>query len=196
MLPTMLKSPTVERLSACTRQPGSAVIRRPGALHWSALVTVGLLWGCAPPALDPSDTGAAQPSIEIRFPSSSETLHYCSTMIVVVDVLGFQLEPDALGDDAEAGHGHWHLLDGGVYVDSTGDPWTAVQGDLALADGRHFLTAELVNNDHQPLEPAVTSNLVEFDVVEEVDCVGGTTSDAADVAATAAAAAAAAVLAR
>ena len=113
------------------------------------------------------------------FPVSSESVDYCSTMIVVVRVSNFRLAPDALGDDPVDGEGHWHLMDSGVQLAATGDTWYPVPADEPLSAGRLFFTAELVDNNHQSFDPKIQSNLVEFNVADGPDCVGGAGPDAA-----------------
>ena len=159
---------------------GSPPDRSTGVVRPTPACLVALLaaTACAPPPLSASDTaGADAPAIEILFPTSDESVRYCSSLIVVVGVHGIELAPESLGGDPLAGQGHWHRLDGGTYVVSTGDPGAAVEGDLALADSRHFFSAELVGNDHQSFVPPVTSPLVEFEVQDGPGCVGGATAD-------------------
>jgi hypothetical protein len=142
--------------------------------------TVAFLGACDPPPYSGADSAAGAASIEMLFPEASETAEYCSTLIVVVGVGGVALAPDSVGADAVDGEGHWHLLDGGSHIGSTGDAWFTIDGSEALADGRHFFSAELVTNDHQSYSPKIESSLIEFEVLEGPDCLGGTTADDSD----------------
>lgn len=141
-----------------------------------APLPVILACACAPPP--PLDAGGT--SIEILFPASDESVVYCPELIVVVDVEGFTIDADAVGGENVEGEGHWHLLDSNAHLFTVTEEWVAVDGENALSPGRHFFTAELVNNDHQSLAEPVVSNLVEFNVADQEDCLGGVTMAAAD----------------
>lgn len=139
------------------------------------LLPAAFAFACAPPPL--LDEGG--PSIEILFPASDESVVYCPELIVVVDVEGFTLDADAIGGENVEGEGHWHLLDSNAHLLTSTEEWLAVDGEKALSSGRHFFTAELVSNDHQSLPEPVVSNLVEFNVADQDDCLGGVTQTAA-----------------
>lgn len=144
--------------------------------HPAAAGLLALMGGCAAPPWS-GDSGAPAAAIDLLFPVADEAVRYCSELIVVVDVQGIELTPEAVGGDPVDGQGHWHLLDNETYVVSTAETWAAVQGELALTDGRHFFRAELVQNDHQSFDPPVVSGLLEFEVAQQEDCVGGTTNE-------------------
>lgn len=139
----------------------------------SLAVPLAVLAACAPPPLV-EDGGTA---IEILFPASDESVVYCPELIVVVRIDGYELDPDSVGADAAEGSGHWHLLDSNAHIATVTDDWFVLEGELALSAGRHFFSAELVANDHQSLDPAVVSGLVEFNVDAVEGCVGGVTND-------------------
>lgn len=136
-----------------------------------ALVSL-MLAACAPPPLVEGEDLA----IEVLFPASDESVVYCPELIVVVRIDGYDLDPDSVGAEAVEGSGHWHLLDSNSHLATVTDHWFVIEGEQALTTGRHFFTAELVANDHQSLDPAVLSDLVEFNVDAVEGCVGGVTT--------------------
>lgn len=133
---------------------------------------LALLVACAPPPL----VGGDDPSVEILFPVSDESLVFCPEMIVVVAIEGYALDPDSVGGAPVEGSGHWHLLDSNAHLGTSTDEYFALEGKLALTAGRHFFTAELVTNDHQSLDIPIVSDLVEFNVDEVEGCLGGATT--------------------
>lgn len=130
--------------------------------------------GCAPPVLDEA------PTIDILFPYSSQVDTFCPTMVVVVDVTGFTLAPDSIDQDEVDGEGHWHLMVDGEYIGNSGDNYFLVDDTLALESGRsHALSAALRTNQHNELDPDITSGEIEI-IVDDVDgCLGGVGRDAA-----------------
>jgi hypothetical protein len=144
------------------------------SLRWAPLLALA---ACAPPPL--AEGGG--PAIEILFPASDESVVYCPELIVVVSIDGYELDPDSVGADPVEGEGHWHLMDSNANLATVTDHWFVIEGEQALSAGRHFFTAELVTNDHQSLDPAVVSALVEFNVDAVEGCVGGTTTATAEL---------------
>ena len=134
------------------------------------LATALALAACEPPPYDTAGDAAAEPSIRILFPESSTDHVYCSTFTVVVDVDNFVLSPDFNNGNVD-GEGHWHLMLGSELLAARAEEYAFLPEPFE--DGDYSLTAKLVANDHQPLDPEV-SWLTEL-TVDSTDegCLGG-----------------------
>ena len=106
---------------------------------------------------------AATPAIKIRHPTAAGSVIDTGTgqAIVAVEITGFDLDAASIGGANKAGAGHWHLLLDGKLVAPQGKIYTTLTG---LAQGQHTVKAELHNNDHSALSPAV-EDTVTFTVV-------------------------------
>lgn len=151
---------------------------------------------CAPPPLPTTEDTAkdsqepvdVSPSINILFPESGPEMIYCATFMVVVDIDNYDLNPDFYeGLDLVEGEGHWHLnipagLGGAVVA--SGEPYAFVDVTDALPDGGTYaFTAQLVDNQHAPLEGApvsVVEIVIDPNYDEDgdgmMDCIGGSGS--------------------
>lgn len=144
---------------------------RPGRAALLA-ATLGASSACAPPMLDDAI------SVEILFPISSQEVAYCPTLPVVVSAQGFDLSEEGIDQDPVEGQGHWHLEVNGEYLGNSGTSTFYLGPELALESGRsHALVAKLRTNDHQPLDPDVSSTEVEIRVEDSATCVGGVGPD-------------------
>ena len=120
-------------------------------------------------ALSLSGTGGQQtPQIMITQPSSGSTITG-NNVTVKVHVSNFDLV-DKLGQSNVAGQGHIHYFLDVQPPTTPGQPATTAQGTFVattntsytwtnLSPGQHTFAVELVNNDHTPLEPAVTASV-------------------------------------
>lgn len=104
----------------------------------------------------------------VTFSAPAEGSSFASTDIVtfIFDVDNFDLDEEAFGDEAEAGHGHIHLfLDEGETAVKTSTSAT-VDLDLStlvLTPGLHTFRAALFENDHTPVENA-TADVLEVTI--------------------------------
>lgn len=152
----------------------TSVLVSPGRVRLPPVLGLLALAGCAAPVLDDAS------SIEILFPASSTELTYCPTMPVVVEVDGFTLSPEGIDQAPVDGEGHWHLEVNGEYVGTTAEHTFLIDDSLALEPGRtHALVATLRTNQHEPLDPDVSSPEVEIFVDYTGDCLGGIGRDPA-----------------
>jgi hypothetical protein len=132
----------------------------------SATLALCLLAACEPPPI-PTDGETGDPSITVLFPESAAQgeVAYCPSLIVVVDISGYELDP-SFPDRDEENTGHWHIKDNDAYVTASGGNWLQID----LEPGEHRLTAVLASNTHDETE---YSDAVEI-FVEDIDgCVGG-----------------------
>ena len=81
---------------------------------------------------------------------------------VNVFVLGFVVDvnPRSVGTRPSPGSGHWHIYVNGKYSNYSIDPFKGFT-KANLRSGRTYkIYAELANNDHSSLKPAIRSNTV------------------------------------
>ncbi len=151
-----------------------AMSPQPSTVRWAATtLTCIAISACAPP---PAGDGAS--AVEILFPYSTQDDVFCPTMIVVVDVDGFTLSPEGIDGDEVDGEGHWHLLVNGEYITNSTYEYLVLDDSIALAPGRtHTMQATLRSNQHQELDPDVSSRVIEFQVEDSSDCLGGVMLD-------------------
>ena len=138
-------------------------------LRSPALVALLSAVACAPPVLpidtgNPVDTGkggddsaqsSSDPSIRIIYPVSSTTTVYCPSFFIVVDVDNFTIV-DIQDDPVDVeGEGHWHLKNDDTYVVAVDKEYLQVPTDKVFSTGTHYVSAQLAQNDHQPLDPNV-----------------------------------------
>jgi len=111
-------------------------------------------------------TVVGDPVITLLSPTGGDVEN---VFVVTVEVGNFELSDDVGGAVAE-GLGHWHLEIDGEYADLSTDTSLEVG---PLAPGQYTLRAQLVNNDHTYLEPAVYSQEVSITVLEpSIEIVG------------------------
>ena len=135
-------------------------------LQRPATLAVCLLAACEPPPI-PTEGLTGDPSITVLFPESAAqgVIDYCPSLIVVVEVSGYVLDP-TFPDRDEEGSGHWHIKDNDAYVTAAGGNWL----QMDLTPGEHRLTALLATNSHDETE---YSDAVEIFVEDVEGCVGG-----------------------
>ncbi|MGH2773433.1 MAG: DUF4399 domain-containing protein [Actinomycetota bacterium] len=148
-----------------------------------AAALLSLLVGCGQeqsPTMESTRTPGAQttddegeqgnPTLDIASPSDGTTVSP-GDVEVKLDVANFDVV-DKLGEAASAGEGHIHFyIDVDELPTEAGKP--AVTADTNtyhaaqetshtwknVAAGEHVLGAQLVNNDHTPLDPPVTAKV-------------------------------------
>lgn len=139
-------------------------------------VLLAVLTACPPPPLDSGTPAGPSGEIALLFPETNPDISYCPELTAYVAVSDFTLSPD-IGGAAVDGEGHWHLLrevqgcQQAVIAESSASFVELVDG-AALPTGNHSLTVELVDNQHQPLVPAVRFE-ANIRVDDSADCVGG-----------------------
>ena len=128
---------------------------------------LGLLLGCAPPALPElgSDQG---PSIGIVFPQSRSDITICPNFVVSVDIDGIEMVDFHDHADNVSGEGHWHLYIGDTYQNAFSDPWAEASVPEGVT-GPVIIRARLAENDHTESDIEAAAEIV----VGETDCVGG-----------------------
>lgn len=103
---------------------------------------------------------AGPPAIKQRYPAATQDV-MGPNVVVAVEITGFEIDPGAIGGANQPGKGHWHLLLDGRLVAPQGKIYTTLPN---VAPGQHTVKAELHNNDHSPLSPAVEDS-VTFNVI-------------------------------
>jgi hypothetical protein len=120
------------------------------------------------PALDPGAATLDGPSLRIVAPIDESTLP-AGSLLVQVWVQEFEVV-ERLGEEASAGEGHVHFYLNVEVPTEPGEPATTAEGTYhASADtvhtwedvepGTHTVSAQLVNNDHTPLDPPVVASV-------------------------------------
>ncbi len=140
------------------------------------------LGACAPPPYDPVDTGTDLGTyIDITWPPNEYQATGCVT--VVVDWGGITLTDPMVSPDSVDGQGHYHIAYENGYalctkpyclVGFSGPDGIAGTED-DLSEGVKELRAELVDNEHAPLEDEdgdVISDTVQV-VVTQGECTEG-----------------------
>ena len=130
----------------------------------SVITMTSLLAGCV------SNNGTSQtPTLTIMQPTNGATIAGTDLM-VTIQVSNFNIV-DMQGQPAVAGEGHVHYyLDydapttqGKPAVPPSGVTWQTIAATTYtfhnVSAGSHFVSVELVNNDHTPLNPAVTAKV-------------------------------------
>jgi len=97
---------------------------------------------------------AEAPTLTIVTPTAGQVV--TSTVTVRVLVTNFTLAPGAIGGANVAGQGHWHILLDGVFLQPVGTDSFTLTG---LTVGPHAIKAELHNNDHSAVSPAVEATV-------------------------------------
>lgn len=142
------------------------------ALTW----VVATLTACPPPPLDTSGETPDPGVIRMLFPETNPGLTYCPDLTVYISVDDFELSED-IGGERIPGEGHWHLLrevqgcQEAVIAESSRS-FVELVGAKQLPEGDHRLIVELVDNQHQPMEPPVRYE-ARVRVAADGDCVGG-----------------------
>ena len=146
-----------------------------GINGWPAVTKDMIIWPCGVGttpsmiALKLNGTPIPKtPSITISSPLNGATITGNSTT-VKVQVSNFDIV-DKLGQSNVNGQGHIHYFLDVTPPTTPGQPATTAQGTYVattdtsytwtnLSPGQHTFAVELVNNDHTPLEPAVTDSV-------------------------------------
>lgn len=97
---------------------------------------------------------ASSPTLTLLSPTEGQVI--TSTVGVRVQVTNFTLAPEAIGGANVAGQGHWHVLLDGVFLQPVGTDSFSLTG---LTVGSHAIKAELHNNDHSAVSPAVEATV-------------------------------------
>lgn len=137
---------------------------------------LAVLTACPPPPLDTGEAPADPGEIRLLFPETNPDLTYCPDLTAYVSVEDFELSDDIGGAQVE-GQGHWHLLrevqgcQEAVIAESSSS-FVELVGAKQLPEGSQRLVVELVDNQHQPLDPPVRYEAT-IAVAASADCVGG-----------------------
>lgn len=102
------------------------------------------------------------PVVSITAPAEGATLKSNEVVQFIFDVDDFELDPEAVGDAPEAGHGHIHIFLDDLTQPIQTTPASAVDIDLSslvLTPGFHVFRAALFNNDHTPIEEAIPDSV-------------------------------------
>src|SRR5439155_17976014 len=97
---------------------------------------------------------ASNPSIAIVSPAANAAVSNTGFRITVA-VAGLVIDPENYGGANIPGHGHVHFYEGANLLGTSTSTWF----DVTLGTGTHTIRAELRNNDHSPLNPAVSSQV-------------------------------------
>ena len=109
-----------------------------------------------PAVFDEISVTASGPSITIRSPKDMSTVSTRGVR-VTVDVLGLILDQANYAGANIVGHGHIHYSVDGSLASAT----TSTFADIgSLTPGTHVIRAELRNNDHSALTPAVFTEIL------------------------------------
>mgnify|MGYP003335586820 FL=1 len=134
---------------------------------------------CPKDSQDSTTTALPSPSVRMAFPSSSETLAYCSWFPVVIEAENFTFSADHIEEPNVDNEGHYHLYDGDVYLFTGASEWTILPTSMALTPGRHALRVELASNDHQEIGISwiteITVDDSSTDDTGALNCIGGGT---------------------
>src|SRR5436190_753752 len=98
---------------------------------------------------------ASNPSIAIVSPAANAAVSNTGFRITVA-VAGLVIDPENYGGANIPGHGHVHFYEGANLLGTSTSTWFDVP---ALGTGTHTIRAELRNNDHSPLNPAVSAQV-------------------------------------
>ncbi|MCO4745722.1 MAG: hypothetical protein KC912_13095 [Proteobacteria bacterium] len=134
-----------------------------------------VLTACPPPPLDSGNQTGPPAEVRLLFPETNPDVAYCPDITAYAAVDEFTLSDD-IGGNPVPGEGHWHLIRAvgceEAVLGETSGSYIELTGGAALAPGNHTLWAELVGNDHQPLDPPVRFE-ASIRVEDSEDCVGG-----------------------
>src|SRR5437016_2520047 len=97
---------------------------------------------------------ASNPSIAIVSPAANAAVSNTGFRITVA-VAGLVIDPENYGGANIPGHGHVHFYEGANLLGTSTSTWF----DVTLGTGTHTIRAELRNNDHSPLNPAVSAQV-------------------------------------
>ncbi|MFQ5907792.1 MAG: fibronectin type III domain-containing protein [Thermoplasmata archaeon] len=98
---------------------------------------------------------AADPSISIVEPSAGSTVG--PVVFLRVQIAGFTLDPESVGQVSVPGRGHYHVTIDGTTIDFmvTG----LIYAVTDLAEGQHTISVSLHNNDHSAVTPEVSDEV-------------------------------------
>lgn len=128
-----------------------------------------VLAGCASNTpKETRDTGdEKKPKLTFVQPQQDESLSG-PDVTAEVEIKNFKIV-NRLGQDPKKGEGHIHwIVDNGEAIPSTSDTFVATR----LTSGEHTIVAELHQNNHSPLDPPVTADVV-FAIAEAETSTGG-----------------------
>ncbi|MFM7202042.1 MAG: hypothetical protein ACKO6N_14770 [Myxococcota bacterium] len=117
------------------------------------LMTMSSLLACEAPVT---------PAVSITAPAEGATLKSNEVVQFIFDVDDFELDPAAVGESPEAGHGHIHIFLDDLTQPIQTTPASAIDIDLSslvLTPGFHVFRAALFNNDHTPIEEAISDSV-------------------------------------
>lgn len=142
-----------------------------GINGWPAVAGDMIIWPVGQggtPSVVALSLAEAQPLLNIVSPLEGEILP-TGDVTVSVQALGFDLV-DKLGQAAQPGEGHLHFYMDVDIPTAPGEPAVTANGTYKVtteasvtwedvAPGEHTFSAQLVNNDHTPLDTPVTANI-------------------------------------
>jgi len=97
---------------------------------------------------------ASNPNLSIVSPATNSAVSDKGFRITVA-VAGLVIDPENYGGANIPGHGHVHFYEGTNLLGTSTTTWF----DATLGPGSHTIRAELRNNDHSPLSPAVSAQI-------------------------------------
>jgi hypothetical protein len=105
--------------------------------------------------------------------SATRSIHIVSAkaqsggkILVTVKITGWKMYPKLVGSTStptRPNGGHWHIFVDGKYDNFSASPTTGTA--IKVKAGKHTVYAELANNNHSSLKPAVKSNTVHVTVM-------------------------------
>jgi outer membrane protein assembly factor BamB len=145
-----------------------------GIIAWPAVAGDTIIWPCGTggaPSLIALKLGASAPGLEVARPIDGSTVP-AGDINTSVAAFNFTLV-DKLGQPAVQGEGHLHYFLDYEAPTTQGQPaippadsnvtWAATADATHtfsnVAAGEHYISVELVNNDHTPLNPAVVQKV-------------------------------------
>ncbi len=106
------------------------------------------------------ETEPSTSTITITSPADGDTV--TPNFDVTVAIANFELAPDAVESENEAGHGHYHLwVDGEYYAAGVAESVAVTD----LSEGEHEIQVSLQENDHSDLSPSAKSDPIIVTVV-------------------------------
>lgn len=110
----------------------------------------------------PAAAGESGPRVSVSA-DKTHAVQPGDVLTVTVEVEGFTLAADKIGQASEPGVGHYHVyLDhaaGAEPLAVSADPAVQVSVPGDVTDGSHELRVVLHNNDHTPVEPAAEGSV-------------------------------------